>query len=203
MKSIANTIVTITLALVMTLLFTNSGNTAGPPSAPIADVNVVNEPNVSVVNEPNVNVANEPTVKARQDGNWTVSFQPPVVEPVYLSVQLTNSGILNSNVYTVPSDKILIIENVSFNFDLLSATLFDLGNIIVGTDAGGPTETQNYMNIPPAVYNVRTGTNVITGGQTTRLYALPNTTVWVQGDGPTNLSWAGRVDIMGQLVPAE
>ena len=125
--------------LVCNILLLSVLLTSGPLQAGEKDVNVTNTPDVVVVNTPDVNVANEPDVFVTNDASDPVSVkiengttQPiPVIntaagstyvrEPFFLSVLKSGTGIsLN---YTVPSDRILVIESVNVSADQIDCSM--------------------------------------------------------------------------------
>lgn len=150
--------------------------------------------------ELDVNVVNEPTVKAKQEGNWSVTVETPILEAVQARSVITHISPAVF-VYEVPEGTRLVIEYVSFSM-LSSQPLVVLQASITTIVEGNIVD--HFINVPPIVNYGTTPDEYAKcgGGQVTKIYADPGTEVWgfIQAISP---QYAGWVQISGHLVPYE
>jgi hypothetical protein len=204
------------ILLVSTLLASNA------LQAGEKDVNVINTPDVVVVNTPDVNVANLPDVFVTNDASDPVSVkiengasQPiPVVnataestyprQPFFLRADRSGTGI--SLQYTVPSDRILVIESVNVSADQVACSMDKAASAQVTRirpqgvpDLNGPEVN---LIVVPLVQTSPCGSFGASMGASlaTRMYAMPNSELLVR-----NASQAAGAVITytGYLIPAD
>jgi hypothetical protein len=196
---------------------------AGPLQAGVKDVNVVNTPDVAVINSPDVNVANTPDVVVTNGASDPVSVkiengtsEPiPVInavtpstyvrEPFFFRTVRSGTGILSA--YTVPSDRILVIESVNVTADQVDCSPGSpaVSAHVTGIGTPGATDltgSDTNLIVVPLVQTSSCGTFGASMGAslTTRMYAPPNKALLVR-----NASGAGGsvITYTGYLLPSD
>ena len=206
----------VVLAL-LTGLLSQAAIGQGPPTPPTEDVNVINTPDVSVINTPNVSVTNTPNVNILNepvDVNVVNNASPVSVPTEPFQIGLSGSfvagspslteqtGFPDSNVFTVPSGKRLVIEHVSINTSIPIGQSGATITLRVTTDVG--KQSLNHRFVMTKQFEITGLEDRWTASQPIKLYAGPNTDVVLAGQRSvleSTLEGAALLSISGFLVP--
>jgi len=169
------------------------GDPAGPPGG--LEVTVVN-PTLSVNGQ--MEVTNDDTNPVPVE-----VVDNPTIIAVQKQIGMGCGQTLPLEIYTVPQNARLVIEYVSFR--ILSGPGLAVAEIAIETNVQNEV-AEHPINVPPVV-TVTTSTDTLAycnGGQVTKIYADPGTTVrgW-NNVFFSSYCWAGFLNISGHLIPYE